>query len=160
MHSYQEYRKAYDDRRKRYGLPTLDDVQISFNISDFAYPEHLILWDVAQGISHHYNLLSLILESLVTGQVRYAALYEMKKLTVEERKEINNMWASVQSFLWKFNKINLTKDESRVADLILEGHKFWSTIYVPFASKYYSILETIWVSDERKEKQAQFTYYE
>ena len=82
MHSYQEYRKAYDDRRKRYGLPTLDDVQISFNISDFAYPEHLILWDVAQGISHHYNLLSLILESLVTGQVRYAALYEMKKLTV------------------------------------------------------------------------------
>lgn len=161
MPSYQDYKKAYEERRKKYSLPTLDEVQIWFNISDFAYPEHLILWDVGQGISHHYNLISLILESLVTGQIRYAALYEMKKLSVEDRKEINNMWASVQSMLWKFNKINLMKEEQKIAALIAEGSNFWVHTYMPFASKFYPLLERVWISDEEKEKTVQqFSYYE
>lgn len=160
MSSYQEYKKTYEDRQKRYNLPALDDMQIWFNISDFAYPEHLVLWDIAQGVSHHYNLISLILESLVTGQIRYAALYEMKKLSVDERKEINNMWGQVQSFLWKFNKINLLRDESKVAALIADGANFWVNTYVPFANKYYNLLERVWISEEQKEKTAQFSYYE
>ena len=160
MSSYPEYRKSYDERMRKYSLPPLDNIQTWFNISDFAYPEHLILWDIAQGISHHYNLLSMIVESLVTGQIRYAALYEMKKMSVAHRKDINNMWGLIQAMLWKLNKINLVTDEAKVARLVNDACGFWQKEYMPFAAKYYPLLERVWTAEETKDAKNQLNYYD
>lgn len=160
MLEYQDYEREYEKKQATYSLPNLDDLQIHYNISAFAYPPRLILWDVVQCMNHHLTFTSMNLESLIHGQGRLGALYELKHLGKQEREDIHKMWSLIQGKLWLITKSQITKEEHKIARIIQDVHAFWITTYVPFAQRYYTLFEKIWFAQEKRKLEKQPNYYE
>jgi hypothetical protein len=160
MKDYEDFKKEYSIKQKQFNLPDLDELQIMFNSCVGEWPKNLILYDLMKGMSRRINYMALMMETIVSGQIRHAALYEIKMLTLDDRRRFRDMWGKLQSKIWLLNK-SVGSDEKCVAEAIKNIHNFWKTEFMPFSDMYFEVLEKRWANEKIKNpKDVDLSYYE
>jgi hypothetical protein len=149
--------RIYDEKRKKYGLPSLSDIQSEFRIplSVLEPEDNMILFMIRSEISRRISSIVGDIEGIIAGYDRYCCNIERRVFTKEDKKELFETYRKLQLFYWS-SRVAFDKGEEAIAKWIKDFFKSWKAEFKQDVLKYDSKMRDAW--EEIRNYEAEVKY--
>ena len=140
-----EAEKAYEAKRKKYGLPSLSEIQdeIKFPLSAIDSDGSMVLMSVRNEMVKRINDISKDLEAVIAGYDRFSSSIERKTFSRNDRIRLFETYRLLQQLFWD-SRLACEKDEADIAKWINFFMKAWKNTVKNELIWYYSKMKESW----------------
>ena len=120
-----ELKKKYEALRKKYSLPSYEDIDFEFEISSIEDGKFLTR-EIIRKIIDKLDFYQKILEGLLQPDTNsLASMYECKHFDDKEKNEIYFLFKRLMVVKSEFSLLDLSPDEKKNSEFIIQTYKFW-----------------------------------
>jgi hypothetical protein len=149
--------KLYEEKRKKYSLPSMTEIQEEFKIplSALSDEDKLIISSVrGEMIKIAFDILRDI-ESIIAGYDRFCCNIERRVFTREDRTKLFETYRKLQQLYWE-SRIAYEKDEASLAKWIKSFVKAWKEEIKPGIVWYDSKMLESWIKIKNTETELKY----
>jgi hypothetical protein len=149
--------KAYEEKRKKYNLPKLSEIQseMKFPLSVLEEDSNMIVLSVRSEMVKRMLDIIRDIESIIAGYDRFCCSIERRVFTREDRIKLFETYRLLQQLFWE-SRIAFEKDESDVAKWINDFMKAWKEKIKQEIMWYDSKMRDSWIEIKNSETEIKY----
>ena len=153
-----DVKKKYETLRKKYQLPTFDNLIREFQVK-LDNPD-LVLYDIIQKICDDICDSVQTLESILFAgsSVDPSTLYEANMLK-DKRNKIFELFKELMSIRWKGERVKINGKENEMAEFVKTVHKRWTNELKKSFMEICELLEKKWKNVELRKSPTDLMYH-
>lgn len=121
-------KKKYNDLRKRYNLPSYDEINANFSIEDIDDDSELILTNIRIKIFEKIEFFTKLIESMLQPDTVFTSMYEARYISDEEKKEAYNLFKRLTALLRYATLVSINNEEEDNAKFINGAYELWCSV--------------------------------
>ena len=118
------FRERYEQQAKKFKLPSFDDLEKEFNISEIENPKNMIR-DIREKIGEKIHNCCELLDQMLQPDTNLSSLYESRVFSEEHKIEIFEMYKKLMRLKRKANFLYVQNDEKADAEFISDCLNEW-----------------------------------
>jgi len=147
--------KKYDELKKKYKLPSYNEFDKDFEISDIEDNDSFLLRKIRKKIAERIEAYEKVLESfLVPSETSLTCLYECQVFTDEQKRKMYLLFKKLMYFDRMSTEVSINEDDKKTSVFINELWKQWPEMKKNFSEAVIKLKEGWTKEIKLKEEQS------